>query len=315
MASNLSLKSIFSETKKELEQSLSGLKLPKDSDIVQQQIAAYLNKVCDADSEFRQNLTQSEDYILQAALSMLNAQKDIASILVTQPSVHVDTPESKASSEDNNDGFSNLTVNATNGLIGAGGGALLGKFVLGGWGAVFGAIAGTAIVLYMSRQSSERQRPQSNPDIAATATIVNTPLNVQALLTVIEQICDSLDNLIATFRAQIKRVVTKYESIEKPTIEQDYRTLLEGIQSLVGFKRGHNATEDKYVGKIQERIEDLAELLDNYDLEVVDYTESNSAWFDAIESEKATEIKSVTPAIVKAGNVVLKGKIFTPQKQ
>jgi hypothetical protein len=313
MASNLSLKSIFSETKNELEQSLSGLKLPKDSDIVQQQIATYLNKVCDADSEFRQNLTQSEDYILQAALSMLNAQKDIASILVTHPSVHVDTPESKTSSKDNNDGFSNLTVDATNGLIGAGGGALLGKFVLGGWGAVFGAIAGTAIVLYMSRQSSERQRSQSKPDIAAT--IVNTPLNVQALLTVIEQICDSLDNLIATFRAQIKRVVTKYESIEKPTIEQDYRTLLEGIQSLVGFKRGHNATEDKYVGKIQERIEDLAELLDNYDLEVVDYTESNSAWFDAIESEKATEIKSVTPAIVKAGNVVLKGKIFTPQKQ
>ena len=54
--------------------------------------------------------------------------------------------------------FLNQQIDGKNTLIGAGGGALLGKVVLGtGWGAVFGAIAGTALVLYMATRTNEKQ--------------------------------------------------------------------------------------------------------------------------------------------------------------
>lgn len=323
MADNISLSSIFAATKDDLAASLFGLVLPKDVQSVQEKIASYLNEVCSEDNEFRQNLTQSEDYILQAALSMLNAQRNMVYVLSQAPKIETTTSlpgSSQTSKAFAQSKTTSISASAPNALLGSGGGALIGKLVLGGWGAVFGAIAGTALVLYMAQQKSEKSTTQtSHPAkqiVAETITskIIDVPVDEDALLSVIEQLCDSLDNLINTFRAQVRRVVNKYESIEKPTIEREYRVLLEGIQSLLGYKRGHSATEDKYVGKLQERIEDLAELLDNYDLEAVDYAEINAQWFDAIESEKATEIKLVAPAITKKGTLVIKGKVFIPKK-
>lgn len=323
MSNTITLCSIFNETKGELASALSGLMLPRDAQEVQNRIAKYLNEVCDENNEFRQNLTQSEDYILQAALSMLNAQRDMVSALSSTPKIEAlvktQEPADDTTTEDPvRKPFTKKSVPATNSLLGTGGGALIGKLVFGGWGAVFGAIAGTALVMYLAQQKPAEtlRTPRSlnnEPKATVEAAIVEMPVNTDALLNVMAQLCESLDNLIATFRAQIQRVINKYESQERPTIEREYRTLLEGIQSLLGYKRGHNANEEKYIGKIQERIEDLAELLDNYDLAAVDYAEENSSWFDAVESDKATEIKLVAPAIVKNGNLVIKGKVFIPK--
>ncbi|MDE6336189.1 MAG: hypothetical protein K2L34_06430 [Muribaculaceae bacterium] len=316
MTSNISLSSIFNETKDELASSLSGLMLPKDSKEIQVRITQYLNNVCDEENEYRQNLTQSEDYILQSALSMLNAQCEMVSTLSHTPKVEViDSSESIRPSDSSTRTLSTISLSTTNALLGSGGGALIGKLVFGGWGAVFGAIAGSAIILYLSQQNTKTNLRQlsGKPQSKAKVKIIDVPLNVTSLLNVIGQVCESLDNLIATFRAQIQRVINKYESQEKPTIERDYRVLLEGIQSLLGYKRGHSETDEKYLSKLQNRIEDLADLLDNYDLEAVDYTSDKAHWFDAIESEKASEIKLVTPAIVKEGNLIIKGKIFIPK--
>lgn len=296
--------------------------MPRDAQEVQNRISKYLNDVCDENNEFRQNLTQSEDYILQAALSMLNAQRDMVSALSTTLKIEtlIKTQESSTETIDDSNCkfFAKKSVTTTNSLLGAGGGALVGKLVLGGWGAVFGAIAGTALVLYLSQQKqsgfTSTTTHLKKPTIPAVETnVVETPVNTAALLNIVAQLCESLDNLIVTFRAQIQRVINKYESQEKPTIEREYLTLLEGIQSLIGYKRGHNVNEEKYVGKLQERIEDVAELLDNYNLEAIDYTEEKSSWFDTIESDKATAIKLVTPAIVKNGTLIIKGKVFIPK--
>lgn len=308
MAQQPTLCSIFESTKEELIHSLSGLKLPKDTERVQTVITDYLNHVCDENSDFRQNLTQSEDYILQAALSMINAQRALIATFDCTPKITV--TDSADKTETPKPSFSNYQQKATTTFIGVGGGALAGKLLLGGWGAVFGAIAGTAVALYLSQTM---QVAASKQTIKPKVEIIDTPIDTISLLSVIANICDSLDNLIETFRAQIKRVVHKYESQENPTIEREYRVLLESLQTLIGYKRGHSPEEEKYLSKLQTRIEDLAELLGNYGLEVVDYTPDNPEWFEAIESQNATELKSVTPAIVKDGVLVLKGKVFTPK--
>lgn len=313
MAQQPTLTSIFEETKEDLATSLSGLVLPKDAERVQAVITDYLNHVCDENSDYRQNLTQSEDYILQAALSMLSAQRALVATFEFKPQITV--PIGAFTSEKQKSTRTDTQQKSATTFIGVGGGALVGKLLLGGWGAVFGAIAGTAIALYLSQNSS----PYSLKEIPDTtvftpkAKIIDTPVDITALMAIIANICDSLDNLIATFRAQIQRVVHKYESQEKPTIERDFRVLLEGIQSLIGYKRGHSPEEEKYMTKLQARVEDLAELLDNYNLKAIDYTPEHSDWFEAVESKNATEIKIVSPAIVKDSILILKGKIFIPK--
>lgn len=320
----MTLLEIFEKQEKSLYEELQGLRVPDDSKKIEKIISQNLEKIFDDNGEFRQNLTQSEDYILQAAISLLNAQQEMSMKLVgatstnnhTQDSPTRSLRESGSTESTNKPSIGNTKVNAGQALVGSAGGALIGNIVLGGWGAVFGAIAGTAVVLYVaSTQSNKTETEKPIKDITQPqkSTTASQPLDIEKFIGIVERICESVDNLIETFRAQIKRVVDKYENMDKPTIERDFRVLLEGIQSLIGYKRGHSADEEKYLSKLQTRVEDLAELLDNYDLVAVDYTPEHADWFEAVESNNATQIKLVNPAIVKGNTLVLKGKIFTPK--
>lgn len=43
-----------------------------------------------------------------------------------------------------------------------------------------------------------------------------------------------------------------------------------------------------------------------------DYTDEHGNWFDKIENSNVQATTQVLPAIVKNGNVVLKGRVFIP---
>jgi hypothetical protein len=315
------LKELFESRKNELSEKLSTLSLPKDASKIQSVVTDYLNELFDSDGEFRQNLTQSEDYILQAAMSLLNAQQSMVGEF-TLPKF----ADGKKNSEDKQQpetipvpDFGGSLKNEQYPYVVGGttvGGAA-GALIFGTWGAVFGAIAGTALVLYYSSQlpqnSNKNKKIPPQTRIEAKPVVKEQKINVDVFTNIVGSICDSVDTLIQTFRAQINRVVDKYESIEKPSLEQEYRFLIEGIQTLVGYKRTH-ADDDKYTSKLQMRIEDLAETLENYNLTVEDYTEENKSWFEAVESSKVDTPKMVYPAIVKNGSIILQGKVFIPQK-
>lgn len=310
------LKNLFESRKEDLRNLLQNLELPKDAAKIERVVSEYLNNLFDKNGEFRMQLTQSEDYILQSAMSLLNAQQ---AILAEVSKAKEQKPESSQQS-----GISGTrTIGQSNGIsreaipysIGASAvGGVIGGVVIGTWGAVFGSIAGTAITLYYVA-NNEKQNPQ--PKIKAVQQPMTQPsqkLDVEKFIRIVAGVCESIDNLIDTFRAQINRVVNKYEQQPKPTLETNFKSVLEGIQSLVGYKRAHEATEDKYVAKLQQRIEDLTELLDNYNLEIVDYDGDNASLFDEIASPNAQQPKMVVPAIVKEDATVLKGKIFVPEK-
>lgn len=321
MTSQKTLKVLFDSRKEELAKILTDFSLPKDATKIQTTVAGYLNELFDSEGDFRQNLTQSEDYILEAAMSLLNAQQSLIGEFSMYKFV-----ESKKESGDKqqpeaiqvSDFGSSLKKEQYPYVVGGttvGGAA--GALIFGTWGAVFGAIAGTALVLYYSSQlpqsSNKTKRTPQHAKIEAKPVVKEQRINVEVFTNIVGSICDSVDSLIQTFRAQISRVVDKYESIEKPSLEQEYRFLIEGIQTLIGYKRTH-ANDDKYMSKLQMRIEDLAETLENYNLTVEDYTEENKSWFEAVESPKIDNPKMVYPAIVKNGSIVLLGKVFVPQK-
>ncbi|MDM8155782.1 hypothetical protein QUW14_16030 [Bacteroides gallinaceum] len=305
MAEQKTLTTIFESNKSVLKERLEGLSLPSDASKIQKIINDYLNEMFNNEGEFRQNLTQSEDYILQAALSLLNAQQSM--IKEMAPIVAPQQPKLEPVSQP---AFSGLKKEKyPYALGGTAIGGSVGGLLLGTWGAVFGAIAGTAIVLYYA--SNQTTSAPQRKGLGEKPLLQQPKLNVDAFLAIVKNICGSVDSLIDTFRAQINRVVNKYESQEKPTLEKEYRFLLESVQSLIGYKRAHHEDE-KFIRKIQERIEDMAESLDNYNLEVEDYTEEHRNWFDMIENPNVSAGTQVLPAIVKNGNVVLKGRLFVP---
>ncbi len=327
----MTLAEVFKNNEESLREKLSGLSLPKDTTKIEDIVSNFLNTIFESNGEYRQNLTQSEDYILQAALSLLHAQQKITlNITRTVQEAKSKEVELSISKETNipkrgieQDKIITKTINSGkvepgNALLSSTGGALVGNLIFGGWGAVFGTLAGTALAIYtasiqspskiktMSPVSSDKQLPQvkREPQIA---------LNVNKFTSIISQICESVDNLIDTFRAQIKKVVNKYESQEKPTLDRNFPGLLESIQSLIGFTRYHNSGDEKYEKKIKSRLDDILDQLDTQGIEVVDYTTEKSYMFEQIPSDKASEVKLVFPAFVKNGTVIVKGQVFIPQ--
>lgn len=320
MQTKQTLASMFEANKQALEKELTGLMLPKDVNKIQSTVTNYFDSLFNQGGEYRQNLSVSEDYILQAALSLLNAQQEMGRKL-TEKDIEIKTKTSFAEEKKNQkesnpiEMFLSQKLDGTKTLIGAGGGAVLGKMALGsGWGTVFGAIAGTAIVLYLATKSGKKNVGENAKAITTKpkveATIVNTEIDVTTFLNIIQQTCDSIDSLISTFRNQIQKVVSKYESQEKPTLEKEYGILLESIQSLLGAAY-KDLPDEKRLAKIDDHIETLTESLEHYGLEVIQFSEDNIALFEQMESLKMLDAPvMVYPAICKNGVLVKKGKVF-----
>lgn len=308
MDTKQTLKELFESRKEDLVQELSGLTLPKDATLVQSTVVNYLNELFDSDGEFRQNLTQSEDYILQAAMSLLNAQQAMASEFVEASKFIADKSMNNTEKANNtNVSSSGLKKEMFPHAIGATtiGGAV-GGLVLGTWGALFGSIAGTALILYYA---SQKEQPQKKEAVSSkTAEVPAKKMDVERFTSILSNICESVDSLIQTFRVQINRVVEKYENQEKPVLEKEYGVLLDSIQTLLGI--GYQENDEKWQKKVCSRIEQLAESLENYGLDVVAYSDETKHYFDETVSENVNQTTMVVPAIVKQGYAVRKGKVF-----
>ena len=312
----VSLQVLFETNKQRLSDNLKGLTIPKDSETIQQNISTFFSDLLLEEGEFRQSLSQSEDYILQAVLAILNAHQARYTCL---PKAELKSFKlqnfQQGSSKKTGHEEKKVSTSHTNLVpsVAAGVGALAGSTILGTWGAVCGAIACTALAVYVlqNNKSIKETTPPSN--VENKVEYIEKSLNVDDIIIVIQNLCKSIDDIITTFRAQVNNVIQKYENIEKPSFEQEHILLLDQIQSLVGFaRRNHN--DEKFVKKILERIEDLAESLENYNLSMLDYDGQNDNSFEIVSSSKVTEIQQVYPAIIKNDIVVKKGKLFTPQK-
>lgn len=247
MANNVSLKSLFESNKGELEQKLAGLKLPKDASKIQQLISDYLSRLFEIDGEFRQNLTRSEDYILQSTLRILTAQENFTNGLIANNSQE---PLQKIQ---NNGSKQSLYTT----LIGTGVGAVAGGFI-GAWAAVIGALAGNAVVAYVMTKKGEPNQVDAKQNSKDNAVDTNVFLNI------ISNVCESIDGVIDTYRIQVNRIVKDYENKEKPTLQSDYSMLLDQIVNVNKIATSANDVPDK----LKQAIALMVECLENYGLRI-----------------------------------------------
>ena len=260
----MTLCALFDSKKEELLSQLSNLVLPKDANVIEKVITNYFNGLFDSNSAFRQNLIQSEDYILQSAISLLNAQRvlveDFASIVEksTSQSVSVGPVESQQNSNLGSSVSRSIKDNPKSTIIGGAAiGGSTGALVFGSLGAIAGAIAGTALAVYNTSMSCE----VTNAECDAIAKAY--PIDANSIADIVRKICGSIDNLLETYRVQTRRITNAYEMKEKPSLLNDYALLIEQVANVC--KTADNLSEP-IPSKLKQVIECMAESLENYDL-------------------------------------------------
>ena len=244
------LTNIFDSHKEELAAKLKGLSLPRDSKEVEKRVSEFLNEMFENDGDYRQSLTQSEDYILQCAIQLIYAQQSIAAEIIgmssslnASPDVITDTPS-----------------NPYYPIIGAGVGAIAGS-MLGTWGAIGGAIAGTAVAVYLSSVKPKRTHTVADQEEQRRT------INVNAFVNIVKKICESIDNLMQTYRVQVKKIQNSFEQKEKPSLLNECSALFNQIANL---NKAVEANREATPAKVVNATEMLVESLENYGLTIKD---------------------------------------------
>lgn len=250
----ITLTNVFESHKEALVDKLNGLSLPRDAQKVQEVVAVFLNSLFESDGVYRQNLIQSEDYILQAALQLLQTQQNITAELVA--SVKATKQVQQVSAKP----VSRQGLEYTP-ILGAGVGAIAGSF-LGTWVAVCGAIAGTAVVIYCGTKST---KPNAHKE--PQAALAAPKINVGIFSDIVGKVCESIDNLMQTYRVQVKRIENLYSQIEKPSLLNECSALFAQVANVY---KAVEANKENTPPKVISATEMLVESLENYGLSIKD---------------------------------------------
>lgn len=243
MENTHTLASMFEANKQALENKLIGLTLPKDANQIQKVVSEYLNSMFENNGEYRQNLTQAENYIINDVIDLLNVQHEIINELVCKNHPTHTSVDVKENNKKSNKGLYTLLGSGVGGSLGVVTGNCIGGSVgtiIGTWGAVFGAIAGAAIVIYCSTLTSSN----NGKTVTVKKEIPQTSIQTEVFLDIIKKICERVDKLIGTFRNQIKRVENAYRKEEKPSLIKDYPSLSERLEELFQIANSEEKTNN-----------------------------------------------------------------------
>ena len=191
---------------------------------------------------------------------MLNVQQEIINELIcknhpTQTSFNVNSKNEKSNKE-----LYTLLGSGVGGSLGVVTGNYIGGSVgtiIGTWGAVFGAIAGAAILIYCSTLTPSK----NEKTVSVEKEISQIPIQTDVFLEIIKKICERVDKLIGTFRNQIDRVENAYKKAEKPSLTKDYPSLSERLEELFQLTNSEEKAENE---ELLAQIELVKRSLKNY---------------------------------------------------
>ena len=249
MENTHTLASMFEANKQALENKLISLSLPKDANQIQKVVTEYLDSLFENDGEYRQHLTQAENYIINDVVDLLNVQHEIIYELVCKNHPTHTSVDFKKKNKKSNKGLYTLLGSGVGGSLGVVTGNCVGGSVgtiIGTWGAVFGAIAGAAIVIYCSTLT-----PSNNgKTVTVKREIPQTSIKTEVFLDIIKKICERVDRLIGTFRNQIKRVENAYKKEEKPSLMRDYPSLTDRLEELFQLAQSEENNYEELLSQI-----------------------------------------------------------------
>lgn len=295
---------VLEQHQSELEELLQNEESKRDNDNLQSDIFDFLSRLLRNSNAIQENLTTSEATILDSVKSLLDSYNTL--IFHTQQYLYK-TEGPALQSHDVNDIHNSMRSNAAaKNIIASGLGALFGKLIGGGWGAVAGSIAGSAVSQMNVNPICENHHPAKEEQ----------PIKVDSGLTVrlATDIYSKIDELIETYRIQTKNIIERHSNHEKYSLGKDYRILLEGIQSLLGYNHLHG-TDENCLSKLSAKVNNLGFLLDNYNISIANYSDETQKWFNVLPSSEINEPVQVLPAVIENDQVILKGKVYMPTNE
>ena len=118
--------------------------------------------------------------------------------------------------------------------------------------------------------------------------------------------------LLILLEPRLQKLSKKYENKDKPALEKEYFDLVENIQSLLGAYEMDSSNNNR-MKRIEQRIQLLAEGLENYNIRVTNYDGNNKELFNFQPSTNVEKDSMVLPAVVKEDKIIIKGKVFTKE--
>ncbi len=287
------LTDLFDVRSVELQEALDGISMPGDASELKNQTKEFLYKLISEGNEYRSTLTIAEDALLQMAYSLIEIALEIHPAISS-----VDRPLTPPAPESMKTPSNSLAP-----VIGTVIGGVVGTF-FGPWATVGGAVAGSVVATrYQGGSAPKTVVPEKQSE---ENRIDPTPFVAGA-----RQLCVLLDRMVMQHRNHTQNLISNYENREKVTLGRSFPLLLETVQSVLGLRSMDPADESGRM-RIAERCTDLAESLENYGLQAVDYSESADGCFTRMESKHVSVPTTKKPAILDGDTLILKGTVLVP---
>lgn len=192
---------------------------------------------------------------------------------------------------------------------------ILSTFILGGiggllfnnWVGCLGcSMLGLCLSLFLTKENVR------TPTEKRVEIVENNHNRNDVIVELVHQMCKDVDAIINTYRYQLDSLEKKYISKLSIPFEEENLWLLTKVQSLIGYER-YKQDSPNYLEELKERCEDLVATLSNKRLEFIDY-DNDSTMFELIDVADIEKPVLTYPAILKDKDIVLRGRVFVPQK-
>ncbi len=185
------------------------------------------------------------------------------------------------------------------------GGILGGGWIISSWGSIIVATIACTIAKYYNTNTRPNQA-QMAPTKSKNLLI---SLNVDMLIDSVRDLCQQIDDMMLYVQDSIDALRKKEEPASKMSLDNDFSELLDSIKNLfLSYRR------DEPSDKLKVKVQDVFDTLENYDYQIIDYSDEYSHFFNIVESPHISIAQTSKPAILKGGEIIKKGRYLVPAK-
>lgn len=300
MENRVSLLELFELIAEDLGQELSKIALPYDACKLETILNDIFTRRIDI-SKYYSEISPTSLGVLQHCFRIMAIQNRMFSCFYfpdenSSTSGSVVTPERENKSKWQSCVLDNKEVAATflGGIIGGG-------WIITSWGSIIVATIACAIAKYYNTRPDQVQMPPTQ------STNLHISLNVDMLLDSVRGLCQQIDDMMLYIQDSMDALRKKEEKAPKMSLDNDFSDLLDSIKNLFMSYRRDESTD-----KLKVKVQDVFDKLENYDYQILDYSDENSHLFNVVESPHISKAQTSKPAILKGGEILEKGRYLVP---
>lgn len=302
MEKRISLLELFELISEDLRQELGKITLPHDACKLESILNDIFTRRIDI-SKYYSEISPTSLGVLQHCFRIIAIQNRMFSCF-NFPDENLSTSCSVETLErENNSKWKSLILDNKEVAATFLGGIIGGGWIISSWGSIIVATIACAIAKYYNTnpRSNQAQTPH------AKSTNLHISLNVDLLIDIARDLCQQIDDMMQYVQDSIDALRKKEEPVPIMSLDNDFSELLDSIKNLfLSYSR------DESTDKLKMMVQDVFDTLENYDYQILDYSDEYSCFFNVVESPHISKAQTSKPAILKGGELLEKGRYLVP---